>query len=275
VNELQLIADKPTASAIEAALMKGDLAPLTPEQRLAYYNAVCKSLGLNPLTKPFGYIVLNGKTTLYALKDCTDQIRSTKGVSVTNLDGKVVEDLYIVTATGRDATGRTDCATGAVNIKGLAGEAKANAIMKGETKAKRRLTLSLCGLGILDESEVSSIPDAKLVPETHISSNASTPTPPPTEHSKPMKSANVEAPRPAAPAPVKVDTSTGEVLKQGDAYEPPTPVPQTISAIRMDIDGCKNISELNALMKRLGAAGRTVEVMEYYGVKQRDFKAGK
>jgi hypothetical protein len=41
-----------------------------------------------------------------------------------------------------------------VSIKGLSGEALANATMKAETKAKRRLTLSLVGLGFLDESEI-------------------------------------------------------------------------------------------------------------------------
>src|SRR6185312_3719783 len=35
--------------------------------------------------------------------------------------------------------------------------------MKAETKAKRRVTLSICGLGMLDETEVDSIPDARRV----------------------------------------------------------------------------------------------------------------
>ena len=33
-------------------------------------------------------------------------------------------------------------------------------MMKAETKAKRRATLSICGLGLLDETEVSTIPGA-------------------------------------------------------------------------------------------------------------------
>jgi len=35
--------------------------------------------------------------------------------------------------------------------------------MKAESKAKRRVTLSICGLGMLDESETSTIPDAQTV----------------------------------------------------------------------------------------------------------------
>ena len=37
----------------------------------------------------------------------------------------------------------------------LKGEVRANAILKAVTKAKRRATLSICGLGWLDESEVA------------------------------------------------------------------------------------------------------------------------
>jgi hypothetical protein len=40
-------------SAIESALIQGDLSKLTSEQRLSYYKSVCESVGLNPLTKPF------------------------------------------------------------------------------------------------------------------------------------------------------------------------------------------------------------------------------
>jgi hypothetical protein len=50
--------------------------------------------------------------------------------------------------------------TGAVSIVNVNGEARANAMMKAETKAKRRVTLSICGLGMLDETEVESIPEA-------------------------------------------------------------------------------------------------------------------
>jgi hypothetical protein len=42
------------------------------------------------------------------------------------------------------------------------GESRANALMKGTTKAKRRVTLSICGLGGMpDESELDGMPGAK------------------------------------------------------------------------------------------------------------------
>ena len=137
----------------EKVLVGGDLSALTPAERLLYVGHICETLGLNPATRPFEYITLQGKLTLYARRDATEQIRRINGVSITSLESNVVSDIYIVTAYAQDRTGRHDISTGAVSIKGLAGEALANAMMKAETKAKRRVTLSMFGLGIMDESE--------------------------------------------------------------------------------------------------------------------------
>ncbi len=136
---------------MEQVIARGDISKLSPQERASYYTQLCNSLGLNPLTKPFEYITLNGKLTLYALKGATDQLRKVYGVSLDMPQIDYQDDLIVVTITGRDSTGRTDCDIGAVSIGNLKGEARANAIMKAITKAKRRLTLSLCGLGMLDE----------------------------------------------------------------------------------------------------------------------------
>lgn len=155
--------DEQQFAIIEEVVVSGDLSKLNPTQRVQYYNRVCESLGLNPFTKPFDYITLNGKLTLYARKDATEQLRRIQRISITGLDAKLVDDLYIVNATAMTPDGRIDQATGAVSVNGLKGESKANAIMKAETKAKRRVTLSICGLGWTDESEVDSIPGAQKV----------------------------------------------------------------------------------------------------------------
>ncbi len=147
-----------TTQAIETALIGGDLSKLTPAQRLSYYNQFCKSLNLNPLTKPLAYITLNGKLTLYALKDCTDQLRNLRNVSVQIVAREVIDECYVVTARATFPNGRSDEAIGAVALTGLKGEAKANAMMKCESKSKRRVTLSICGLGLMDESEVDVDP---------------------------------------------------------------------------------------------------------------------
>jgi hypothetical protein len=141
-------------------VLKGDLTGLTPTETMDYYYRFCEHLGLDPLTRPFDILQLGGKRVLYAHKGCTDQLRRKYGVSITDLKGEVIQDAYRVTAIGHDNTGRSDAATGVVRVKGLEGDAFANAVMKSETKAKRRLTLSLCGLGMLDETEVETIPGA-------------------------------------------------------------------------------------------------------------------
>jgi hypothetical protein len=144
-------------AAIEAALIRGDLSNLTDDERLQYYNRVCESVGLNPMTQPFEYITLNNKLRLYARKDCTDQLRTIHKVSVTDLIESDWEGVFMVTAKVVNGEGRTDAAKGAVTIQGLKGEALANALMKCETKAKRRATLSICGLGFLDEVEIEDM----------------------------------------------------------------------------------------------------------------------
>jgi hypothetical protein len=141
-------------------VLGGDLSKMGPEQRVSYYVQLCHSLSLNPLTQPFQILKFQGKEILYATKSCTEQLRKLQGVSVTKLEPRAEGDVYLVVAYVVDSTGRTDAATGAVQVTNLKGEALANAFMKAETKAKRRATLSLCGLGILDESELDTLPQA-------------------------------------------------------------------------------------------------------------------
>lgn len=185
---------------IERVVAMGDLDKLTPEERVRYYSAVCTSIGLNPLTQPFSYIRLNGKLTLYAAKGCTDQLRTSRGVSVEDMSETERDGVFVVTCKVKDRDGRTDMAKGAVPIGGLKGEALANAIMKAETKAKRRATLSLCGLGMLDESELETIPATAMTPvESATAANGNRVQP----QVKPL---------PKAPEPQEiVEPETGEV----------------------------------------------------------------
>lgn len=152
----------PLASGvIESLLIRGDLSKLGEQQRLSYYQNLCQSLNLNPLTKPFEYIQLNGKLVLYVTRSCTDQLRSVHKVSIKITKRDLNENFYAVTAIASTSDGRTDESIGVTSIIGLKADALANAIMKGETKAKRRVTLSICGLGFLDESERHSVSHAE------------------------------------------------------------------------------------------------------------------
>jgi hypothetical protein len=151
--------------ALESVIIKGDLAKLTPDERVKYYHAVCKSVGLNPLTRPFEYITLNGKLTLYALRACADQLRQINKVSLKIVSRDVTEGILTVHVQASLPDGRVDEDLGCVAFPDtLKGEARANAELKAITKGKRRATLSICGLGWLDESEVDIIPGAKKPP---------------------------------------------------------------------------------------------------------------
>src|SRR5262245_42673186 len=50
-----------TESVAEKVLIEGDLSQLSPADRVQYYIALCKSVGLNPLSKPFEYLKLEKK----------------------------------------------------------------------------------------------------------------------------------------------------------------------------------------------------------------------
>ena len=151
-------------SAIESALMENNLKRLDSHQRLMYMQKICEDNGLNPLTQPFQYIVLNGKLTLYATKGCADQLRAVKGVSIEILQNEIQEEHVFVHVKAsmpdeRQPSGvRTDEDIG-VTFVGKGMDAINNR-MKAVTKAKRRLTLSICGLGFTDESELESIPSS-------------------------------------------------------------------------------------------------------------------
>ena len=119
-------------------------------------------MGLDPYTKPFDLLRLNGKEILYCTRSGTQQLNKLHKVShtITSRDTNLDAGVYIVTSKATLPDGRCTESIGAVNIAGLKGEMYANAIMKAETKAKRRATLDLLGLGVLDESEAEAIPNA-------------------------------------------------------------------------------------------------------------------
>jgi hypothetical protein len=151
---------------LEQVIIHGNLKSLNPQQKVAYYNAVCNAAGLDARLNPFEYMTLNGKELLYAKKSCTDQLRNNRRINVQIVSREKVGDCYVVTARAMTPQGREDESVGAVNIANAKGDNLANALMKAETKAKRRVTLSICGLGVLDETELETIPayreDAKV-----------------------------------------------------------------------------------------------------------------
>lgn len=157
-----------SAEVQEKALIQGDLSKLSSAGRVEYYLSVCKSLGLNPLTKPFEYIDLRG-LKLYATRNCTDQLASNRRINLSILSEQYSPDnkLYTVKVRAQTPDGRYTDSNGVVSIEGKRGDDYANAIMKAETKAKRRAVLSLCGLSWIDESELETVRNANPVQVNH------------------------------------------------------------------------------------------------------------
>jgi hypothetical protein len=152
---------------ISSLVINGDLSKLTQAQKLEYYSKVCERVGLDPMAQPFKLLKLNGKEVMYLDRSGAQQLNSLHKVSHLISSRELIAEagVYQVTARASQPDGRFTESIGAVNIGGLKGDSYANAIMKAETKAKRRATLDLLGLGMLDETEVETIPGAEVVEE--------------------------------------------------------------------------------------------------------------
>lgn len=146
---------------IDSIVLRGDLSGLGPGERAKFYIQMCEGLGLNPASQPFAFLRLNGKEILYATRGATDQLAAMHRVTREIIDGPKVIDLagtkmvYAVCKASMP-NGRFETATATVPLID-----PVNVLMKAETKAKRRATLSLLGLGVLDEMETETIPGAE------------------------------------------------------------------------------------------------------------------
>lgn len=153
---------KQSVDIITSLVINGDISKLSPQQRVHYYRQFCEKLGLDPLSQPFRILKLHGKEILYCDRGGAQQLNKLHRVSHEIKARETVNSCYVVTAQASTPDGRKTESIGAVPLGNMKGEDLCNAMMKAETKAKRRATLDLLGLGILDETEVESL--AKLPP---------------------------------------------------------------------------------------------------------------
>lgn len=151
-------------------LSGGDLSKITASQRAEFLAGLCAKLGLNPMLKPFDFIPNSkGNLILYANKSLAAQLREIHNISTKmdyagplQLGETSFNDIYmvVVTASMPDKNGgyRTQVEMGASFIGGLKGADLANKIMHTMTKATRRATLAIKGIGLPDESELEDTP---------------------------------------------------------------------------------------------------------------------
>lgn len=148
------------------AITTGSVAGLNINQKLAYLQMRCDAVGLDHRTAALQYVSINGKEVLYAGKACSDQLINLHNLTVAVADEAIDKELGIykvrARATRNDGSYVEDL--GIVSVgKNLQGDNLVNAMLKAVTKAKRRAVLSCCGLGALDETEIDTIPGAKIV----------------------------------------------------------------------------------------------------------------
>ena len=168
------IAKKDEAEVLAKVMLNNDLSGFSNQERLSYVQQLTQHLGLNPFTQPLQFISFrDGTLSLYAAKNCTDQLRDIRKVSIEDVKIEESGEYCVVTVFGslpdsKHPSGiRKDSDIGVVPLvaygKPLQGEQRANAIMKAVTKAKRRFTLSICQLGFMDESEAVTVGGASLI----------------------------------------------------------------------------------------------------------------
>jgi hypothetical protein len=157
--------DAHESAITEALIINGDLSKLHPADKVVYYKGYCERMGLDPFTKPFDLLRLQGKEVLYLNRSGSAQLNRMHGVShsITSRNLLKEADIYEVTARATLPDGRYTESLSAVSVAGLKGDAYCNALMKAETKAKRRSTIDLVGLGILSEEEIATISNSETV----------------------------------------------------------------------------------------------------------------
>lgn len=226
-----------SAAALESALA-GDLARLTIEDRLKYIARTCELVGLNPLTKPFDVMQFQGKTVLYANKSCAEQLRKLHGVSVDIVERKVEFGVLVVRAKATDREGRHDEALAAVPFNEKNPTEAANAMMKAETKAKRRVTFSICGLGFAADIDHEQTQTAStVVTSEHSAASLADKLNQSLTAGEMAKSISVESvPEPAAqpvavkPAVVEAELVSTPAPQSAASAAPIQPVPPTPSS---------------------------------------------
>lgn len=151
---------------IEEMVIRQNIAKMSPSEKIVYVKSLNDALGLDWRLNGIGLINLQGKEVPYIQRAGTDQLRQKNKISITITAREKVGDCYVVTARATTPDGRTDESIGVVPLqefgKSLSGDKLANAFMKAETKAKRRVTLSICGCGFMDESETETVEHSKV-----------------------------------------------------------------------------------------------------------------
>ena len=196
-----------------AVLGGGDLAALTNHQRVEYLDALCRATGLNPLTKPFEFIWLQKRLTIYATASAFQQLAGIHKVHLRIDHRERHADGWEVWATAKFPDGREVQDVGWVGLaKGVTGEAAGNALKKAVTQAYRRSIRAAIGLPFNSPEEVDSIPPGDV---RHVVVDTDTGEIKP----EPRPVHTLNAPPKPAPEPVVVPAAVQEMIGRCETPE--------------------------------------------------------
>lgn len=152
-----------SARLVESVVVRGDLSGLSPEDKARHYLQLCEQLGLNPATQPIAFLRLQNREVAYVRREGTDQLAALHRLNREIIDGPRVIDVAgtkLVYAVCRitHPNGRFETSTATMPLQNIA-----NVLMAVESKAKRRATLSILGLGAMDETEHLGNREARVV----------------------------------------------------------------------------------------------------------------
>ena len=234
----------------KSAARGGNMERLSEAEKERVVSAYCRALDLNPLSQPITFVKMPGRGEVpYVNRGATDQLaakhrlnrRTIRGPECVDIGGtKVV--LCQVEVTHPNGRSETALAT-------LPMGDPVNVYMKCETKAKRRGTLSILGLGLLDEMELETIPGAERVQADRPSRDPDPPAivPPRFAPQEPPQSRPAVAPVPVAetvPAPVAEPQA-----------EPTSPVPVDACLVALSdlAERCEDASQVGVIRAALCA----------------------
>lgn len=188
MNEMTTYQQKIPASVLNKFLQTGDVISFTDEQKLLIMQMLCEKYGLDPVTRPLDlikmpqsnntpareivYLTANGCELIAAKWKMSFKIKEKgidkdAGVAYFVLEGRIPE-----TDRSDESTAYVQCVR--KNIKNepeyFFGTDMANALMKCETKARRRLIKRLTGLDYIDEDDITR--DDKKELDTQAKKNA-------------------------------------------------------------------------------------------------------
>lgn len=133
-------------------LSAGNLAALSPQDKVQLYVETCAELGLNWRTKPFVITKIGGGgEALYLTAEGAEQLAALHEISVEQTDARELRGVYMVTMRATAPNGRSVTKTGGKPIgPNVAGEAFIDAVKKAETQAYRRAVKACVSLNTYD-----------------------------------------------------------------------------------------------------------------------------